>query len=173
MNIDFFEILGLIGIVLMVSTGKIFEQFRNWLCGFQNELNPLRLLGEMLKCPMCLGIWVGFLWFWLVDGLVWHSSCVLAGCISFLSLVAHEFISIISANRLRREKQNNGPTTMQEILEAREKMALMRNQRRAELAAKEKQRRLGPSRDISEEEAHKYTEARDRAIDSLILGEDR
>lgn len=48
-------ILSCFGVTNAVTSGKIFE----WL---RSLLQPIPWLGYMVKCPMCLGFWVGIGW---------------------------------------------------------------------------------------------------------------
>ena len=43
------------GITISVTHGKIFNSFRNWI----GEKSTF--LGDLVRCPMCLGFWVGIL----------------------------------------------------------------------------------------------------------------
>jgi len=56
------ELLGLVGIAIVISVGKVFDTLRVWLRGFIHPFNPLRILGELISCSMCSGWWVGFFW---------------------------------------------------------------------------------------------------------------
>jgi len=80
------------GITFSVTHGKIFQ----WLREGAFEIH--QKLGELFKCPMCLGFWVGIFlsltWksvtgFFFFDGFVSLSSCWLLFAVSW-SLALHD-----------------------------------------------------------------------------------
>lgn len=171
MDIQWWEVVGLIGVVLVLSAGRIFDPLRDWLLTWENKLNPLRWAGELLQCSMCCGVWVGFLWGFFAEGWAWHTALVFGGCISIASLVTDELIGIISLYRLLRAKKSQGAMTMEEMLAARQQAAALKKQRQASQMAQARARRRGTPRDMTEEEADAYADAQEAAVDKLILGE--
>jgi len=171
MSIQWWEVIGLIGVTLVISAGRIFEPLREWFLGFQKEYSPFRIVGNLLSCSMCCGVWVGFLWGFLVEQWAWPMALVFGGLISITSLVADELIGIISLYRLLRAKKNSGAMTMDEMMVAREKMAQVKQQRQAQQLAYARARRRGTPKDLSEEEADNLMDAREAANDAVLVGE--
>lgn len=78
------EILfGLVGVTFVISMGSIFEGVREWLMSFEHRYNVFRLIGELVSCPMCSGMWVGMLWAWHA-GHDWMGVLVGGGLVSLL-----------------------------------------------------------------------------------------
>jgi hypothetical protein len=171
MDIQWWEVMGLIGVVLVITAGRIFEPLRDWLMGFDKKTNVMRLLGELLSCSMCCGVWIGFLWAFFVEGASWTVALIFGGCISIAALVADELVGIISLYRLLRAKKNQGSMTMEEMLAARQQAAALKKQRKADQMAQARARRRGTPRELTEDEADAYADAQEEAVDKLILGE--
>lgn len=93
-------IIGLIGVTLVISTGKIFDGLRKWLTGFAVWFNPLRVLGEIISCTMCAGWWVGSAWAWL-NGSSLGAGVVVGGLVSVLAFTADEVLTILVATSAR------------------------------------------------------------------------
>lgn len=172
-DIQWWEVAGLIGVTLVLSAGRIFDPLREWLLSFEKAFNPLRWAGELLHCSMCCGVWIGFLWAFFIEGWPWYAALVFGGCVSIASLVTDELVGIISLYRLLRAKKNKGAMTMDEMVAARQHMAEIKKRRQADEMDKERARRRGTPRDLSEEEADKRADAEDAAVDALILGEEQ
>ncbi len=51
--------VGYAGFSIAVATGSVLDGTREWLKLFKFRFNPLRLLGHLLGCSMCMGFWVG------------------------------------------------------------------------------------------------------------------
>lgn len=81
-------LFGSVGVTLIVTTGKVFKPLREWLSGFVKRLNPLRILGDLISCPMCTGFWVGFLWKWLIGGVHVVDGLMWGGLVSLSAYVA-------------------------------------------------------------------------------------
>lgn len=171
MNIEWWEVVGLIGVTLVLTAGKIFEPLRDWLKGFDKQANPLRILGNLMSCSMCCGVWVGFLWGLLVEGFAWYTALILGGLVSIASLVTDELVGIVSLYRILRRKKNQGAMTMDELLAARQQAQEARRQRKADQMSRARARRRGTPRDMTEDEAEAFADAQEREADRLILGE--
>lgn len=171
MDIQWWEIVGLIGVTLVMTAGKVFEGLRDWLNGFENWWSPLRIVGNLLSCSMCSGIWVGFLWGWLVKGWPWYAALILGGCISIAALVTDEAVGLLALYRLMRKKKSQGSMTMEELVAVRQQQAAIAKQRKADQMAQARARRRGTPRDMTETEAEAYADAQEEAADKLILGE--
>lgn len=103
-KLTIFLILGLIGITISISAGKLFDPLREWLKGFTFWANPLRFVGDVLGCTMCTGFWVGFFW-GLYAGHRLGTCIVFGGIISVLSLVADDLLAFTAAISLRFMRQ--------------------------------------------------------------------
>lgn len=171
MDIQWWEVMGLIGVVLVITAGRIFDPLRDWLLGFNKKTNLLRLLGELLSCSMCSGVWVGFLWAFFVEQASWPVALIFGGCISIASLVVDELVGIVSLYRLLRAKKSQGAMTMEEMLAARQQAAVLKKQRKADQMAHARARRRGTPRELTEEEADAYADAQEAAVDKLIMGD--
>jgi len=171
MDIQWWEVVGLIGVTLVVTAGKIFEGLRDWLNGFRNWWSPLRITGSLLSCSMCSGIWVGFLWGWLAKGWPWYAALILGGCISIAALVTDETVGLLSLYRLKWKKRNQGSMTMEELVAARQQQAAIAKQRKSDEMALARARRRGTPRDMTEDEAEAYADAQEQAADAMVLGE--
>jgi len=95
MEISAFEIVGLVGVTIVVSTGKIFNGLRKFLKSFEKKYNPLRWLGELISCSMCTGVWVGAIWVYFHSGTI-GEIVVFGGFISVVSYVANEIICLFA-----------------------------------------------------------------------------
>ncbi len=93
-------IIGLVGVTIVISGGKIFDGLREWLLGFAVRWNPLRLLGVMMSCTMCAGWWVGFVW-GLTTGHGYGASIIFGGLISVVSFATDEALTILAAHGIR------------------------------------------------------------------------
>jgi len=171
MDIQWWEVAGLIGVTLVISAGKVFEPLRDWLKGFQNRANPLRILGDLVSCSMCSGVWVGFLVGLLVKQWPWYVALLLGGVISIASLVVDEVVGIISLYRLMKRKRNEGSMTMDELLAAQQQAMARKKQRRRDELDRARARRRGTPREMTEEEADAFADAQEDAADRLIMGE--
>jgi len=49
------NIVSCIGITIILTQSSLFEKLRDWVSFYSN------FLGELVGCPMCLGVWVGFI----------------------------------------------------------------------------------------------------------------
>lgn len=66
--------VGYLGFSLAVATGTIFDRPRTWLKSFTHPYNPLRALGHLWSCPMCIGFWVGFVGLWPLYSITEYGS---------------------------------------------------------------------------------------------------
>lgn len=171
MDIQWWEVVGLVGVTLVLSAGRIFESLREWLLGFHNAWSPFRVVGELLRCSMCCGMWVGWFWGFFVMGLSWYGSLILGGLISLTSLATDEVMGIIGLYRLLRSKRNQGAMTMEEMVHARQQIKASKDSRHADLMNRERARKRGTPRDISEDEADAYVDAQEDAADAIVMGE--
>lgn len=78
--------VGLVGVTLIVSKGRIFDGVRSYLVGFVRWYNPLRWVGSAMHCPMCSGFWVGAV-FAVLFGYGVVAVPLLGGCVSLASWV--------------------------------------------------------------------------------------
>jgi hypothetical protein len=79
--------VGMVGVTLIVSKGKVFDGVRRYLAGFARWYNPLRWVGMAMLCPMCSGFWVG-----AVSAVLFGhgvlAAFLLGGCVSLASWIA-------------------------------------------------------------------------------------
>jgi len=167
MGVHWWEIVGLIGMTLVLSVGRIFAPLRAWLLGFENPFNVLRLGGELLSCSMCCGVWVGFLWGFFVEGFAVSHALALGGVISISSLVVDEVVGVVALYRLKGRQRMGLPERGGKPLQ---RAPVRQGERPADLMRQARQQRSG-MRGMTEEEADALADAREEANDSLVLGE--
>lgn len=80
-------ITGLVGIVMIVTQGSIFEGTRELIA------KKSKFLGELFNCPMCFGFWVGLLFGGFVHGVF---PPIFGGLISLISWATYNVIDAIS-----------------------------------------------------------------------------
>lgn len=168
MNVVWWEVVGLIGVTLVISSGKIFDPLREWLKGFENELNPMKWAGNMISCSMCSGVWVGFGW-GMLKGFPWWQSLVLGGVLSVFSLFTDEVMSILVLWRLSRGRSNEGAMTIPEMMELREQVKQRKNSDRVHQLQEARARRKATPKDLSEEEADAIADAGLERADSMLV----
>lgn len=95
-HVDILTLAGLVGVTLVISVGSIFDSLREWLKGFVQRANPLRVLGELMSCSMCSGWWVGFAW-GLYSREPVFESVVIGGLVSVTTFLSDEVFAILSA----------------------------------------------------------------------------
>lgn len=95
-NVDALILVGLVGVTLVISVGSIFDPLRDWLKGFEVRSNPLRVLGELMSCPMCSGWWVGFAWGIYSREPVFE-SIIIGGVVSVMAFMTDEVFALMSA----------------------------------------------------------------------------
>lgn len=171
MGIHWWEVLGLIGITLVFSSGRVFQPLREWLLGFQRKGNLLRLGGELLSCSMCTGIWVGFLWGVIVEGFSLAHSLTLGGVVSVASLATDETLGIVALFRILKMQKGQGAMTPTEMVQARQKLQAKQETRQADLMREARARRRGTPRDLMEDDADAVADAQEAYADTLLIGE--
>ncbi len=97
-------ILGCVGITLIIVTGKVSKPLRMYLVGFRYNLNPLKILGNLLSCSMCSGFWIGFLWSWLLSQNLVLESILWGGLISLVSYTIDFFLLLLEKLIGERQK---------------------------------------------------------------------
>jgi hypothetical protein len=100
MSVTAIEIAGLVGVVLVVSTGKIFNPLREFLRSFTHRYNPACWIADLISCSMCAGVWIGGIW-GIIHSWSWTSIVIFAGLLSLLSFVANEVLGLIGILTLR------------------------------------------------------------------------
>jgi hypothetical protein len=80
-------ILSCYGMTMIIVYSKIFEGIREKINSYNKEL-----LSYMIKCPMCMGFWVGiFNWFLLdLSFNFFTAGCISAGTTYLLSRLADD-----------------------------------------------------------------------------------
>jgi hypothetical protein len=159
MQVTWLEALGLIGVTLVVSRGKVFDGLRRWLKGFVNPFNPFRLLGELMSCAMCSGFWVGLFWGLLRGWDIW--PCVtFGGFVSVTSFVADSVTGLLELACNKAEQEEPLRMTIAEL--ARVKGELRKQ--RANMGIPRSR-----SADISEEEAEAIADEDQRIADESVV----
>ena len=104
-DLSFVEVMGLVGVTLVVAVGKIFDGVRQWLGGFTFWANPLRWIGEAMSCTMCAGWWVGFGW-GMYSGFDFVRAVVLGGLVSVAAYFTDELLAVVAAVSVRIVRVN-------------------------------------------------------------------
>lgn len=169
MEFSWWEAVGLIGITLVIATGKIFDPLREWLLEFDKETNPLRLAGKLLSCSMCTGVWIGFVWGFFLKDMGWWQSLLAGGVLSISSLVVDELTALLVLFRMSRANLQKGSMTLPELLEARKEMKLRRRAEQLEQLKEARLRKRATPRDISETEADAIADAEVERADALLV----
>ena len=86
MNIEMYA-LGLVGLVIIVTQGVIFEKFRDFVS------KQSKFLGDLFSCPMCFGFWVGILAGTFIHGMF---PPIFGGLISLASWTIYNIVDAIS-----------------------------------------------------------------------------
>jgi hypothetical protein len=160
MELTWLEVLGLIGVTLVVSTGKIFNGLREYLKDFEHPWNPLRWAGEILSCSMCSGVWIGAGWALIKGGWSWE-VLLFAGFISLTSFAANEALGLIGITTLRLSRGMTAPYQHQ-----------TRTAVSALAGARARPRVVAPGEDISEEEANALLDEEERRADAAVVPPD-
>lgn len=86
MNLLIF-ILACYGMTMILVYSKIFESIREIIRSYNKEL-----LSYMIKCPMCMGFWVGIFNWFLIDLSfnLFTAGCISAGTTYLLSRLADD-----------------------------------------------------------------------------------
>jgi hypothetical protein len=157
MEMMFLEILGLVGVTLVITHGSIFDDLREWLVAFEHPLNFLRLIGAMMICPQCSGFWVGVTW-GLALQKPWAVVLMAGGLVSILSIVS-AFVLQVSHVYVDRLSGAERSEVIQQLLEAREA------RKRALQEAQSKQAHGEP---LNEEEAHALLDQEEAHADATV-----
>jgi len=154
MGMTWMEVLGLIGVTLVISTGKVFDGLRGFLKSFVHPWNPARWAGDIISCSMCSGVWVGGIWAIASGESVWV-ALVFGGVISLLSFGANEMLGLIGITTMRisRGMTSRGASNMRAVASLAD--ARTRGNKRVV--------RLGE--DITEEEADALVDAENERAD--------
>ena len=136
------EMMGLVGVTLVVSHGTIFDGLRAWLLRFEHPANFLRWVGLLMSCPQCSGFWVGAVWALALQK-PWVTVFVAAGVVS-VATIAADFVFRLTSAFVDRVSGNERQEVIQQLLE-------IRARRQALKEAKTKQ---ATGEGLSEDEAH-------------------
>lgn len=83
------EILGIVGLVLIVTNSYIFESIRLKLS------HKYPMLGTFISCSQCLGFWVGLVASFFILNEPWGGYLVFAGLISLSSYIIDLMIGLL------------------------------------------------------------------------------
>lgn len=160
MHVQWLEVVGLVGVTLVVVQGKVFNGLRPWLMRFVHGFNPLSWFGALISCAMCSGVWVGFLW-GLVAGRGLLEAILLGGIVSVTSWSVGEVFLVFNFFVERRRPPSQ--VTIDEFLDAR---VAYREERRAQLNAEGQL----PDANMSEDAAFAHLDAQDQ-YDEVVLSD--
>jgi hypothetical protein len=157
-------------VVLVVSTGKVFDPIREFLKSFEHPRNPLPWVADLISCSMCSGVWIGALW-GLAHSWSWGVIVVFSGLLSLLSFVANEALGLIGILTLRVSRGVTGPVGARQ---AQESSVVALAQARAQ--ARANPRKVAPGNELTEVEADalldQETESADMVAPLFAGGED-
>lgn len=159
-EVTWFEVLGLIGVTIAISRGKILDGLRKWLLAFEHPFNPFRILGKLLSCSMCSGFWVGIAW-GDVRGFDFWTCVISGGFVSLVSFVADNVTGILEYACEKAENTEPYKMTLAELAKVRQQL---REQRQIVLGAPRP-----TSQEISEEEADAIADEADRIADEAVV----
>lgn len=147
------EMVGLIGVTLVITHGTIFDGLRAWLLGFEHPANFLRWVGVLMSCPQCAGFWVGACWALALQK-PWVTVVVAGGVVSATTVAADFVFRFVSASvdRVAGTEKNE---VMRQLLEIRARKQALRD-------AKAKQVTGG---DLTEDEAHAILDEQNEVAD--------
>lgn len=160
MPITVVEVAGLIGVVLVVSTGKVFDPIREFLRLFKHPRNPSRWLADLISCSMCSGVWIGAIW-GLAHSWSWGSIIVFAGLLSVLSFAANEVLGLIGILTLRVSSGMVARRAVEQ--QGVVQLAQARQQAKGRVAP----RKVGPGNDLTEDEAEALLDQETERADAL------
>jgi len=163
MDLTWLEVLGLIGVTLVLSTGKVFNGLREYLGDFEHPWNPLHLVGDIISCSMCSGVWVGFGW-GLLTGETFWTSVIIGGFVSLASFATNEVLGLVGITTLRLSRgltygSSSGGTRAAVLADARAR-------------ARENKRVIHLGEDITEEESDALADEENRHADAMIVPPD-
>jgi len=165
MQVSLVEMAGLIGVVLVISTGKVFDPLREFLKTFSSPYNPSKWLASLISCSMCSGVWVGAIW-GVTHLWSWESIVVFSGLLSLLSFATNEVLGLFGILTLRVSRGMVGATQVQESSIV--KLA----QARARMRTRKGPKKVAPGNDISEEEANALLDQETELADNMSTSPD-
>ena len=154
MQLSVIEVIGIIGIVLVVSTGKILDPVRVFLQSFENPWNPIRWFVSIISCSMCSGALIGMAWGW-AHGWSLSDVIVFGGLLGILSFTSDEvlgFVGILTLRVSRGVEMASAGSSAVSLAAARRQL---------------KPRRVGPGNDLSEEEANELADQDQAQSDAM------
>jgi hypothetical protein len=157
-DITIVEMAGLIGVVLVISTGKVFNPLREFLRSFEHPYNPFPWVAGLISCSMCSGVWIGVIW-GLIHSWSWGAIVVFSGLLSLSSYVTNEVLGVMG--RLSGSRAMRGQHFIQG---PQQSAALALTEARARA-----RKRVAPGNDISEEEADALIDQETERADLLAM----
>lgn len=156
MQVEALEVVGLVGLTLVISVGSIFDGLRKWCAGFKHPLNLFKWFGELISCPMCTGAWVGIGWAFL-DGQNTMTAIVVGGLISVSATVVNMLLGVLSNFTHQHEEPEDRTATIRQLLQARaeHKAAQLQEAHNKQLHGE----------DLTEEEADAILDEQEEAAD--------
>ena len=159
MDLTWLEIMGLVGVTLVISTGKVFNRLREYLKDFEHPLNPLQWAGDIISCSMCSGFWVGTVW-GLLRADPFLAALMLGGFISVASFAADVLLGLVdgTTHRITKTMMSYGSPGG-----TRSNVAALAGSR-----ARARPRVIHPGEEISEDEADALADAENKQADALV-----
>lgn len=100
MNVDWWTIVGLVGLVLVATGSNVLVDFREWCKGFINPWNPLRWLGVTMEFvgmmtdkSMAAAFLLGLVWW--SGPLPWAKVLVLSGMLVIATALADQMLALL------------------------------------------------------------------------------
>ena len=163
LSVTAIDVAGLIGVVLVVSTGKVFNPIREFLRSFVSPYNPSSWIADLISCSMCSGVWIGAIW-GLAHSWSWSNVIVFSGLLSVLSFAANELFGFIGILTLRVSRGVTGPMGRQQVQGDSAVVELAQ----ARARVRRKPRKVAPGDNITEEEADALLDQEEERSDLMV-----
>jgi len=162
MEINALDLVGLVGLTIVVSVGKVFTPLREYLGSFTHPWNPGRWVAALISCSMCSGVWIGLLWALVVEKWPIDDSIIFAGIVSVAAFTANEVLGILDVIifRFSGGMRTLGGSPQSNVMALAEARARVREGRRT--------KKVFPGQDITEEEADALLDDETTRADEML-----
>lgn len=82
------NIISCIGITIIVTQSSLFEKLRDWVSFYS------KFLGELINCPLCFGVWVGFFASFIFNCNPIHLAFATSVCAWMTSIIGNLLITV-------------------------------------------------------------------------------
>jgi hypothetical protein len=161
MEINVLDLVGLIGLTIVVSVGKVLDPLREFLASFEHPWNPGRWLSALLSCSMCSGVWIGLIWALVVYRWAVADSILFAGIVSIVAFAVNEALGLFGILTLRVSRGMR-------MGEAGQPNVVALAEARSRAKAERKPKQIFPGQDITEEEAEALLDDETRRADEMV-----